>query len=89
MNAHNFMRTDFGIKNTQYFTAFTQSLKHGIQFIENYRARAFNVTMSTFQNLKNRIKSERSNIFEIGHMRKVVQILRNMRKNDKKSVFFY
>ena len=33
INAHNFMRTDFGIKNTQYFTAFTQGLKHGIQFL--------------------------------------------------------
>ena len=44
---------------------------------------AFYVTMSKIQNLKNRIKSERSDIFEIGHMRKVAQ------KNSKNLLFFY
>ena len=44
--------------------------------------------MSKFQNLKNRIKSERSNIFENGPMRKVAQILRNMRKQFQKIFYF-
>ena len=35
INAHNFMSTNFGIKNTQYLTAFTQGLKNGIQFLLN------------------------------------------------------
>ena len=40
------------------------------------------------QKLKNRIKSERSNIFEIGHMRKVAQICATCANNFKKSVIF-
>ena len=45
--------------------------------------------MSKCQNLKNRIKSERSNIFEIGHMRKVAQFLRNMRNIISKNMLFF
>ena len=41
------------------------------------------------QNLKNRIKSERINIFKIEHMRKVAQILRNMRKIFQKIWYFF
>ena len=44
--------------------------------------------MSTSQNLKNRIKSEWSNIFKNGDIRKVAQILRNMRKIKKKMDVF-
>ena len=42
--------------------------------------------MSKCQNLKNRIKSERSNIFKIEHMRKVAQHAQNFSKN---LIFFY
>ena len=53
-----------------------------------YRECDFYVTMSKSQNLKNRIKSNRGNKIEIGHMRKVAQILRNMRNNFQKILYF-
>ena len=45
--------------------------------------------MSKCENLINQIRSKRSNIFEIGHMRKNAQILRNICKKFQKIWYFY